>query len=241
MNRRFVGRFALVTGGTRGIGRAVAEQLLAEGCSVCITGRKPQSGWWDSVALCSYMAVDFGEQKSLERFCETISGMDFSLLVNNVGVFLSSLGGSVSEEAWARIMCVNVSAGAKIMSSLAERLASNPLSRVVNMSSIAAFVSRPGLAAYSASKAAVLGLTRSQALELAPRGVLVNAVCPAYTDTDMLRSLNEDMRAELMQNVPLGRFSQPSEVSEVVCFLISPQNTFITGQSIIIDGGVTIR
>jgi 3-oxoacyl-[acyl-carrier protein] reductase len=111
----------------------------------------------------------------------------------------------------------------------------------VNISSIASIVTRAGLSAYSASKAALSSLTRTTALEYAGDNILVNAVCPAYTDTAMLQNLDDKARLALLDKVPLKRFAQPEDVAEMVSFLLSDKNNFITGQNMILDGGVTIQ
>lgn len=240
MSGRFAGRKALVTGGTRGIGEAVARQLLFEECSVVITGTKERHGWWSNEPKCSFFEVDFADAVATTVFCDKIRGESFSHLVNNAGAFGLS-GKESSLEAFVSIMQINVAAAQAVTNAVADNLKADSSGRVVNIASIAAFVTRPGVAAYAASKAALVGLTRAQALDFAPSGVLVNAVCPSYTETEMLASLDESKRSELLANVPIGRFCRPKEVAEFVCFLISSDNSYITGQALVIDGGVTIK
>jgi NAD(P)-dependent dehydrogenase (short-subunit alcohol dehydrogenase family) len=240
MSERFTGRKALVTGGTRGIGEAVARQLLFEECSVAITGTHERHGWWSDEPRCSLFEVDFADAAATTAFCDKIRGESFSHLVNNAGAFGVS-GKDDTLETFISIMRINVAAAHAVTNAVAENLKANSSGRVVNIASIAAFVTRPGVAAYAASKAALVGLTRVQALDFAPFGVLVNAVCPSYTETEMLASLDESKRNQLLANVPIGRFCRPKEVAELVCFLLSSDNSYITGQALVIDGGVTIK
>ncbi len=240
MSGRFAGRRALVTGGTRGIGKAIAQQLLIEGCTVVITGTREIHGWWAIEPRCCFVEVNFADTAAINVFCERMRGEMFSHLVNNAGVFGASEPNQ-SFDSFHRVLQINVSAAQAVVSALSESLKTHSPSRVLNIASIAAFVTRPGISAYAASKAAIVGLTRAQALDLAPAGVLVNAICPSYTETDMLESLQEEKRNELLAGVPLGRFCRPEEVAQLACFLLSNENTYITGQAIMIDGGVTIR
>lgn len=240
MSGRFTDKKALVTGGTRGIGKAIAEQLLHEDCTVVVTGTQFAHGWWTDEPRCSLVVVDFADASSIEVFSRNMRSEAFSHLVNNVGVFIASEQ-NLPLESFNRLMQINVAAAHSVTSALSESLKSHPPARVVNIASIAAIVARTGVAAYAASKAALVGLTRAQALDLAPAGVLVNAICPSYTESDMLASLDETKRSELLANVPIGRFCRPQEVAELACFLLSSDNTYITGQSIVIDGGVTSR
>ena len=231
----------LVTGGTRGIGKAISKKLLDEGAELVITGSSEADfGWWNESANCSYQKVDFSEKKELYEFCREIESKSFLCLVNNVGIFRNSksFGSDVDFES---VLKVNVMAANSITNAFAKNLRLIDQARVVNISSIASFVTRQGVSAYATSKAALSGLTRAQAIDFADSGILVNAVCPSYTETDMLKSLSEENKAELLDKVPLGRFCKVEEIAELTSFLLSKENTYITGQNLIIDGGVTIK
>ncbi|CAA6678750.1 MULTISPECIES: SDR family NAD(P)-dependent oxidoreductase [unclassified Lentimonas] len=241
MNLGINGKKALVTGGTRGIGEAVARELLAEGVSVTITGQSEREGWWSQEANCSLIACDFSNSVQLEVFCEDIRSGQFDILVNNSGAFYSAVLSEIDVAEWDKVMAVNLTAPMLLMKAVCDVMGQRGWGRIVNVGSIAGIVSRSSLATYSASKAGLAGLTRAAALDLAAQGVLVNYVCPAYTETDMLASLDEDSRNALLDRVPLGRFSQPVDIAAAVLFLASDRNQFITGQSLVIDGGVIIQ
>jgi NAD(P)-dependent dehydrogenase (short-subunit alcohol dehydrogenase family) len=234
-------RRCLVTGGSRGIGEAIARGLLAAGGEVIITGTSERRGWWDNEKHCTYHAVDFSDLMQVKQFAEAQSTQSITLLVNNAGVFHSDTFEAFPVDQWDEIMEVNVRAPMLLMGALVAGMREQGFGRIVNVGSIAGFVSRHGLAGYSASKAALIGLTRAAALDLANDQILVNCVCPAYTETDMLAGLDKKSRAALLEKVPLGRFCQPDEVARAVLFLLSADNTFITGQTLIIDGGVVIQ
>jgi 3-oxoacyl-[acyl-carrier protein] reductase len=235
------GKRALVTGGTRGIGEAVARELLSEGVSVTITGQSEREGWWTTEANCSQVGCDFSDAPQLEALCERISKKSYDILVNNSGAFYSSVLSEIEIAEWDRVMAVNLTAPMLLMKAVSGAMGEGAWGRIVNVGSIAGIVSRSSLATYSASKAGLAGLTRAVALDLASKGILVNYVCPAYTETDMLASLDDAARTSLLSKVPLGRFAQPTDVAAAVLFLLSDRNRFITGQSLVIDGGVIIQ
>jgi 3-oxoacyl-[acyl-carrier protein] reductase len=235
------GKKALVTGGTRGIGEAVARELLGEGVSVTITGQSAREGWWTREANCSQLGCDFSDSTQLEAFCKEIASQRFDILVNNSGAFYSAVLSEIDTAEWERVMAVNLTAPMLLMKAVSDEMGQSAWGRIVNIGSIAGIVSRSSLATYSASKAGLAGLTRAAALDLAGDGILVNCICPAYTETDMLAGLDDASRNALLSKVPLGRFAQPADIAAAVLFLASDRNQFITGQSLVIDGGVIIQ
>lgn len=241
MNISFSGHKALVTGGTRGIGRSIAELLLDAGAEVWISGRSTRKGWWNRFEQCHLIAVDFEDSSSASRFYNSIRAIPFSLLVTCAGVVNPTFLASWDSSASRRIIEVNLNASMDTMAAVVPGMIELKNCRIVHVSSIAALVTRAGMAAYAASKGGVVSMVRSAALELAELGILVNAVCPAYTETDMLNSLDSESRSVLLSKVPMRRFCEPREVAHLVCFLLSSFNTFTTGQAITIDGGVTIH
>lgn len=204
----------LVTGASRGIGKSIAERFSAGGYEVLRPTRAE---------------MDLESCESVERYMAKAPALD--ALVNCAGVLRA---GPASE---ADLDCLRVNLAAPLQVARAARMKRG---RIVNVSSVWGSVSKPGRAAYSASKAGLDGLTRALALEWAP--VLVNAVAPGYTDTGMLREYNsEEELARIRGTIPLGRFCSPAEVAELVFFLGSEQNGYVTGQVIPIDGGFSVQ
>lgn len=241
-NFNFKGHIALVTGGSRGIGKAVALKLLNSGSEVIITGKKKFSkGWWTEYPTCNYISVDFTIELDVKNFFKKIKNINIDLLINSAGIINNSLLSNINNKEIENIFKINFFSIIKIIDQCTKYMKSTKYGKVVNISSIAAFNSRPGLSIYSSSKAAVLSLTRTAALEFASYNILINAVCPGYTETDMLISLEKEERKNLLNNVPLGRFCKPDEIADLILFLLSNNNKHITGQTFIIDGGVTIK
>ena len=235
------GTYALVTGGSRGIGKSIAQILLQQGIYVFITATVERDGWWSEVENCELLVCDFTSDAEVEHLLNSLNETPISYLVNNAGIVDNRLLDDCEHESWQKLFAVNIFVPQLLISRLAPRMRANGFGRIVNVSSIAATVTRPGVGAYASSKAAVGSLTRTAALEYATDGILVNSVCPAYTDTDMLKSLDPDTRNALLAKVPLQKFCQPKDIAELTWFLLSEKNQFLTGQNLIIDGGVTIQ
>ena len=241
MNLAINGRSVLVTGGTRGIGEACAKAFLSEGCKVIITGTQIRSGWWDDYELCELVQADFNDDDSVDSLTSVIKGKSIDILVNNSGVFHSSPISKESRQQWRSLMNVNLEVPMLLIKAASVGMQTRNWGRIVNIGSIASIVTRAGLSAYATSKTALSGLTRAVALDLASERILVNCVAPAYTETDMLVSLDENARTELLAKVPLAQFAKPSDIASAVVFLASEKNQFITGQTLVVDGGVTIQ
>ncbi len=216
-------RKALVTGAARGIGRAIAETLRGAGMEVLAPSRAD---------------LDLLDPASIDRFIKDHRGAGVSVLVNNAGINPIEALGEISAENWARTIQVNLTAPFRLIQGFAPGMAEGGWGRVVNISSIWAVVSKEMRASYSSAKSALAGLTRTSAVELATGGILVNAVCPGFVETELTRANNPPEAIEaILRSIPLGRLAQPEEVGRLVAFLCSEQNTYITGQSIVIDGG----
>jgi 3-oxoacyl-[acyl-carrier protein] reductase len=240
----FSGQTILVTGASRGIGRAIADMLLSSRGEVIITSTGNPPDWMSAYpGRVRHLRVDFCDRGQLEGFLQQIDALEkIDVLINNAGVNQPRLIRDASGDVRDRLHAINLDAPFLIAQHVAEKMAHKGSGRIVNISSIAGVITRPGNAVYSMTKAGILSLTRSLAVEYAGQGVLVNAVCPGYTDTEMMDSvLTPEQRAALQSTVPLGRFLQPREVARTVVFLSSGWNTYMTGQSLIIDGGVTIQ
>ncbi len=215
-------RKALITGGTRGIGQAIAELLRADGHSVKSPDRTE---------------LDLALPGSVQAYLQN-STWQPDILINNAGLNKISSLESLPLEDWQAVLNVNLTAPFLLIQAMAGAMKHRRWGRIVNISSCYSIVSRAGRLAYSASKSGLNGLTRTAALELAPHNVLVNAICPGFVETDMTRQNNDAAQIEALRaQVPLGRLAQPDEIAAFVAFLVSDRNTYITGQVIPIDGG----
>lgn len=242
----FVGQTALVTGGTRGIGAAIAKQLVESGATVIATGTNQghllgRQSEADAAGLrLRYERVDFADSAATAAFAERMAAEPIDVLINNAGINKLALTGELDMDDWDRIQRVNVRAPTILCRSIAPCMASRGYGRIVNLTSVFGHVSRIKRVSYSTSKFALLGLTRTLALDYAANNVLVNALAPGFIDTELTRSiLSDSERAELVNAVPMQRLGSEEEISRVAAFLASSANSFITGQNIIADGGYT--
>lgn len=230
-------RKALVTGGTRGIGYAIAEVLIESGYDVTVTGTGEEKRGPEG---CHYLPCDFLNPDGVESFIQKISKENFSILVNNAGINKIGSLSDYDPKTFEEILRVNLEGPFKVCRALVGMMCEKNFGRIVNISSIWSVLTRPGRFAYSASKHAIFGLTKTLALETASHNVLVNCVAPGFVDTDMTRDiLGEKGMIEAAQKIPLGRFAKPTEIAQVVKFLVSEENSYITGQNIVVDGGYT--
>lgn len=241
------GKKALITGSTRGIGRAIAEYLAKAGADVVITGRdlgKAQEVA-QSVAQ-SYgvnalgLAMDFGNLESVKVAYQEIEkawgGVD--ILVNNAGITKDKLFLRMSLEDWEEVLRVNLTGTFYITSLAVKGMLKNRWGRVINISSVVGFIGNVGQVNYSSTKSALVGFTKSLAKELAGRNITVNAVAPGFIETDMTAVLSEEIKQNYLKNIPLGRFGSPEDVAGVVAFLCSEYASYITGEVIHINGGM---
>lgn len=242
---RLSGKIALVTGGTRGIGRAIVEAFLREGAAVAFSGRTDESvaaarAWLPKDAAAHPIATDLADREAPERLVaacvERFGGID--ILVNNAGVVSRANEWELTPEEWDRIHDVNLRALFFLSREAARSMQSRGGGSIVNISSIAG--QHGGIAgspAYASSKAAVIGLTRSLARRFAQHGIRVNCIAPADIDTDMTANWPQELRRRLIDLTPLARFGRPDEVSGATVFLASDESSFVTGQTLSINGG----
>lgn len=239
----FSGKVALVTGGTRGIGRRIAELMLRCGAQVIYTGTKELPE--EKLKNGRYEQLDFMNDQSVSRFTERViaSASHIDILVNNAGINVNEPIDEISDENWDAIVKIDLTGAMKMMRSVARVMKKGEHEgRIVNISSIWGVISKSKRNSYSAAKTGLIGLTRAVALDLAPHGILVNALCPGFVNTELTsRMLSKEEMAQLASEVPLGRFAEVDDIARVVLFLCSKYNTYITGQAIVVDGGFTIR
>jgi len=247
VERRLEGKVALVTGASRGIGYAVAERLVAEGARVCVTARKPEP-LAEAAAALGGPEVALGvagkaddpehQAEAVQRTISTFGSLD--ILVNNTGIN-PTFGPLLETETAAirKVFEVNVFAAIAWVRHAHDAWLGKHGGAVVNMSSIAGLGSAPGLGAYAASKAALIHITGQLAVELAPN-VRVNAVAPAVVKTQFATALYAGREDEVAAGYPLGRLGSPADVAGAVAFLASDDAGWITGQTLVIDGGITL-
>lgn len=225
------GRRALVTGGSRGIGKAIASCLSRNGAEVTIT--KTSSGGEDR-----YHRVDFSCEKQLSEFCQIIADSRYDIVVNNAGLNRVQAIDEVDCDTFATIHKVNLEAALRITKAAVPCMREQGWGRIVNIASIWSQISRAGRIAYSASKFGLEGMTLAVAVEVAASNILCNCVSPGFVDTDLTRQTLGSIAMEKMADeVPCKRLAQPEEIAQLVLWLASPLNTYVTGQNIVIDGG----
>ncbi len=228
----------LITGGTRGIGHALVENFLEAGATVFFTGQNANPK--KTVSKANYYSLNFTDDLSIQSFIQDIEKEKIDVLVNNAGINKIDSFGDIALEDFQRIQKVNVEGPFLLCKHLVPAMAERGFGRVVNIASIFSHVSKEKRASYSASKFALVGLSKALALDYAKQNVLVNVVSPGFIDTELTRTiLSETQIKELTAQVPMGRLGSPDEIAKAVLFLASKENTFITGQNIIADGGFT--
>lgn len=241
-------RVVVVTGGSRGIGRVVAVRLAGPGTVVCYnyhrsndtvaeeTGRLiEQAGgraWADRVDVSANDDVKGFFSRIVDRHGRV------DVLVNNAGVAIDGLLVRLKESDWDRVMSINLKGAFNCMQAVGKQMMKQRQGRIINMSSVVGVMGNAGQASYSASKAGLIGLTKTAARELAPRGITVNAIAPGFIDTAMTEELPDKAKQAMLSQIPLGRIGLPEDVAGVVAFLASPEAGYITGQVIHVNGGM---
>lgn len=243
------GRVALVTGSTRGIGRAIAQALAASGAAVVVTGRDETQAAKVAEEIAAStgakvvgMGVDISDPKAaaavIERAEKEMGQLD--ILVNNAGLTRDNLIMRLKDEDWDDVLNANLR-GAFITSRAASRgMMKRRWGRIINIASVVGITGNKGQSNYAASKAGLIGLTKSIAKELASRGVLANVLAPGFVETDMTAAMTPEARATLAGGIPLERLGTPQDIAGIVVVLASDLAAYITGQVIVVDGGLVM-
>ncbi len=246
---RFANQVAIVTGAGRGIGHAVAVRLASEGCRVAVVSRTEQNAIRTAdeinaqyAGLSNAYAVDVASHSAVKKLVEQIV-TDFSrvdILVNNAGLTRDNLSMRLSEEDWDVVVDTNLKGAFNFIQAVSRPMIRQRSGKIINISSVAGLVGNAGQANYAASKAGLLGLTKSIARELASRSITCNAVAPGFITTDMTDALPEQVKSGVVGQVPLGRFGEPDDIAAAVAFLASNEAKYITGQCLTVDGGMVM-
>lgn len=244
----YAGKVALVTGGSRGIGHGIATRLAESGANVAVAGRKREDAESAAAKLAAHgvtargYACDVAQMDEVTRLAadvvEHFGGLDF--LVNNAGITRDKLILRMSPEDWDAVISTNLTGAYNCVRAFAPHFVKKRKGRIVNITSVVGLTGNAGQTNYAASKAGMIGFTKSLAKELAPRGITVNAVAPGYIGTEMTEQLSDDLRSKMMEAIPLKRFGTVEDVANVTMFLLSNMADYVTGQVINCDGGMVM-
>ncbi|MEL6430298.1 MAG: 3-oxoacyl-[acyl-carrier-protein] reductase [Planctomycetota bacterium] len=246
--RPLEGQVALVTGASRGIGRSIAEGLARAGARVACVATRQENAAATAEQCAAHtdgaraFGVDVSDHAAVAALVKEVQsefgGLD--VLVNNAGVTRDQLLMRMGEDDFDRVIDVNLKGTWNFVKAAARPLMKAGAGRIVNIASVVGVTGNAGQANYAASKAGVIGLTKSAAKELAGRGVTVNAIAPGFIETDMTADIPENERSALLGSVPLGRMGSTAEIAALAVFLAGPAGGYITGQTLVVDGGLSV-
>jgi 3-oxoacyl-[acyl-carrier protein] reductase len=242
----FKGQVAIVTGGARGIGKAICEAFAKKGANVAVvdlmydeavkTAEELKTMGVEAIPIKCDVSNSEDVKSMFNTVVEKLGGVD--ILVNNAGITKDTLVLRMKEEEWDAVIDVNLKSAFLCSKEALKIMAKKRFGRIINISSIVAFTGNPGQVNYSASKAALLGLTKTIAKEYASRGITCNAVAPGFITTAMTKALPDNIKEEMLKSIPLRRFGSPEDVANAVVFLASAEAGYITGQVIHVNGGM---
>ncbi|CUS83345.1 3-oxoacyl-[acyl-carrier-protein] reductase [Candidatus Kryptobacter tengchongensis] len=240
-------KVAIVTGGSRGIGRAIAKILASAGCDVVITYKSSAQQAQEVVSEISKSSKAMAIQADSSKFEDAQRVVDevlknfgkIDILINNAGITKDNLLLRMSESEWDDVIETNLKGVFNFTKAVIKHMISQRSGKIINIASVVGLIGNPGQANYAASKAGIIGFTKALAKEVASRNIQVNVVAPGYVETEMTEKLNEEQKKRLFEMIPAKRIAKPEEIAYVVKFLASPESDYITGQVIVVDGGLT--
>ncbi len=239
----FDGKIALVTGASRGIGRAIAEKLVAGGARVIGTATSEQG----AEAISAYLgengkgiALNVTDSSSIEEVLTTIRAEfgEIDILVNNAGITRDNLLMRMKDDEWQDILDTNLTSVFKLSKAVMRAMMKKRFGRIITIGSVVGTMGNAGQANYAAAKAGLIGFSKSLAREVASRGITVNVVAPGFIETDMTRALTDDQRAGILSSVPANRLGDAKEIASAVAFLASDEASYITGETLHVNGGM---
>lgn len=241
-------KVAIITGASQGIGKGMAETFSKAGAHVaCVSRNKDnlksvadsliENGGAASFYTCDVSSLD-AFQNTIKEIVENHGSVD--ILVNNAGVCKDKLIMRMSEDDWNKVININLNGAFNGIKAVSQIMIKQRAGRIINISSIVGLIGNPGQANYAASKAGLIGLSKSAAKELAPRGITVNAIAPGYIATDMTDQITDQAKESLITKIPLGRIGSPSDIAASALFLASDEAGYITGQTLTVDGGMVM-
>jgi len=240
------GRIAVVTGGTRGIGRAICDELADAGARVAVVATDEGRASAVAAELTGGGHAGFACDVSDPAACAALIGRveeslgPVDILVNNAGITRDNILVRMKDEEWREVLETNLSGAFYLMRAVSRGMMKRRAGAIVNVSSVVGLTGNRGQSNYAAAKAGLVAATKSVAQELASRGVRANVVAPGFIETDMTAALSEDVRDAMLGNVPLGRLGAPGDVAKTVRFLAGPGASYITGQVVVVDGGMVM-
>ncbi|MDZ4743521.1 MAG: 3-oxoacyl-[acyl-carrier-protein] reductase [Verrucomicrobiota bacterium] len=247
MEKSLTGKIALVTGAGRGIGKGIALKLAREGAKVIAVSQSESSFKMVEEMRAEGLEAEAGQLNvadfaAVQEFAEKLWGVHgrLDIIVNNAGVTRDTLMMRMSEEDWDTVLDINLKGAFNICKAFTRNLLKQKSGKIINISSIVGLIGNAGQANYAASKAGLIGLSKSLAREYASRGIQVNVICPGFIETDMTGKLNDEIRQNLLAKIPLSRFGGTEDIANAVWFLSSDMSNYMTGQVMTVDGGMVI-
>ena len=241
-------KIAIVTGASRGIGSAIAKSLAKNGVKVALNARNSEALKKlknEIISANGIAEIMVGDVSCIDSFTKVVNNTikkfgNIDILVNNAGITKDNIIMRMKESEWDDVLNINLKGCFNGIKSVAKPMIKNRYGKIINITSIIGQIGNSGQGNYAASKAGIIGLTKSTAKELGSRNITVNAIAPGYITTNMTQDLNDEIKNKMKSTIPLGRFGLPSDIANLVCFLVSDDASYITGQTINIDGGMVM-